>query len=60
MVKQTLCPLLIFKRGPPYVHHIAKVKVEPKTFLPFDQNTPMFVLREKPLSDPKEVWQVDK
>jgi len=55
MVKQTLCPLLIFKRGPPYVHHIAKVKVEPKTFLPFDQNTPMFVLREKPLSDPKEV-----
>jgi hypothetical protein len=47
MVKQTLCPLLIFKWGPPYVHHIAKVKMEPRTFLPFDQNTPMFVLREK-------------
>jgi hypothetical protein len=60
MVKQTLCPLLIFKHGPPYVHRIAKVKVEPRTFLPFDQNTPMFVLREKPLSNPKEVWQVDK
>jgi len=60
MVKQTLCPLLIFKCGPPYVHHIAKVKVEPKTFLPFDQNTLMFVLREKPLLDPKEVWQMDK
>jgi hypothetical protein len=60
MVKQTLCPLLIFKHGPPYAHHIAKVKVEPRTFLPFDPNTPMFVLREKPLSNPKEVWQVDK
>jgi len=21
MVKQTLCPFLIFKSGPPYVHH---------------------------------------
>jgi hypothetical protein len=41
-------------------HHIAKVEVEPKTFLPFDQNTPMFVLKEKPLSDPKEVSQMDK
>jgi hypothetical protein len=30
--------------------------VKRKTFLPFDQNTPMFVIREKP----KEVWQVDK
>ncbi len=59
-MKQTLCPLLIFKHGPLYVHHIAKVKVEPRTFLPFDQNTPMFVLREKPLSNLKEVWQVDK
>jgi hypothetical protein len=37
-----------------------KVKVEPRTFLPFDQNTPMFVLKVKPLYDPKEVWQVDK
>jgi hypothetical protein len=59
-VKQTLCPLFIFKHGPPYVHHIAKVKVELRTFVPFDQNTPMFILREKPLSYPKEVWQVDK
>jgi hypothetical protein len=37
-----------------------KVKVEPRTFLPFGQNTAMLVLKVKPLSDPKEVWQVDK